>query len=87
MPITKSALKNLRKSTKNEIRNKRFMERVKHFLKEIKNLATAGESKKITELMPKVYSYVDRASKKHLIHRNKAARIKSSIATMEVAKK
>lgn len=84
MPITKSAFKNLRKSQKNAVRNKRFMERVKHFLKEIK--AAAGDKKKVTELMPKVASYVDRAAKKHLIHRNKAARIKSGVAKLAVTK-
>ncbi len=80
MPVTKTAIKNLRKTKRNTARNARFMTRVKGFVKEVMDSLKAGDKKKAKELQNKTVSYLDRAAKKNLIHPNKAARIKSKLA-------
>lgn len=82
MPVTKSAIKNLRKSRKNTIRNKSFKSRVKDQVKELHKLVTAGNKDEAKKLAPKVESLIDRAAKKNLVHANKAARQKSALAKM-----
>lgn len=69
MPITKSAKKSMRVGFAKRTRNVSQKTKLKEVLKEVneKNLSEA-------------YSYIDKASKKHLIHKNKAARLKSSLA-------
>lgn len=78
MPITKSAKKALRVSQRKAVINRRIREKVRLALK------TAREdlSKKQIE---KAYSVLDRAAKKNVIHKNKAARLKSRL--MAKAKK
>lgn len=82
MPVTKSAIKNLRKSRKNTIRNKSFKSRVKDQVKELQKLVTAGDDAAAKKLVPKVVSMIDRSAKKKLIHANKASRQKSAIAKL-----
>lgn len=69
MPITKSAKKSMRVSRSKRTRNINQKTKLKEILKHAneKNLSQA-------------YSLIDKASKKHLVHKNKAARLKSSLA-------
>lgn len=69
MPIIKSAKKALRSSEKKRLANEKFKKELKEVLKKTnsKNLNLA-------------YSKLDKAVKKHLMHRNKAARLKSRLA-------
>ena len=69
MPIIKSAKKALRSSEKKRLANEKFKKELKEVLKKTnsKNLNLA-------------YSKIDKAVKKHLMHKNKAARIKSRLA-------
>lgn len=69
MPISKAAKKALRSSTKKHQQNNLFKQNFKKIIKatNVKNL-------------DKAYSAIDKACKKHLIHRNKAARLKSRLA-------
>ena len=65
MPVTKSARKKLRKDKKRELRNKKLKNLLKKSIKEAKR---------------ETISLADKAAKKNIIHKNKAARIKSSLA-------
>lgn len=77
---TKSAKKALRQSKKREARNKK----VRGALKEaIKNFRKNPKEKDLS----KVYSIIDTAAKKHIIHKNKAARLKSRLAKLLNKKK
>ena len=72
MPVSKSAIKALKRDRKHAgvsqlIRSKMRAE-IKRALEESK-----------AELVSKAYSSIDRAAKKKLIHKNKAARIKSRL--------
>lgn len=69
MPITKSAKKALRSSEKKRVRNEKFKTELKEVIKKTNN-----------KNLPLAYSKIDKAVKKHLIHANKAARLKSRLA-------
>jgi small subunit ribosomal protein S20 len=76
MPILKSAKKALRVSQKKNLVNRKLKSQVKTAIDQVKketnqkNLSLAS-------------SKIDRAVKKNLIHKNKAARIKSRLAKLK----
>jgi len=78
MPVTKSARKKLRKDKKRELDNKRFINLLK------KSIRLAKKDPK-TKNVQKAISLADKAAKKNIIHKNKAARIKSSLAKVPLA--
>lgn len=86
MPIIASAIKDLRKSKKRAIANKLIKNRLKDSLKNMKRLAKAGKLDEFIKELPKVTSLIDKAVKKHLIHKNNAARKKSALALLAKAK-
>lgn len=73
MPITKSAKKalrqNARKKAVNDARKKTMKEAVKLFKKAPAN-----------DLLATAYKGIDKAAKKHTIHKNRASRLKSRLA-------
>ncbi len=73
MPITKSAIKKLRVDKTRAQVNLRLKKRYRKAVN--KHLA-----KKTLETLKLAYSLIDRAVKKHIIHKNKAARLKSQVA-------
>lgn len=79
MPIIKSAIKRNRQNEKRRIRNRdvkvRMRTLIKNFMKTSKD-----DPKKAEEFVPMVYSSIDTALKKNLIHKNNAARQKSKVA-------
>lgn len=75
MPITKSAKKALKVSRKKENTNRKSRDRVKKVVKEF-------EKKLSPESLRIAYCEIDKSVKKHLIHKNKASRIKSKLAKM-----
>jgi small subunit ribosomal protein S20 len=79
MPVTKSARKKLRKDKKRELANKKL----KNLLK--KSIKTAKKDPKYKNIQEAI-SLIDKAAKKNIIHKNKAARIKSSLAKISVKK-
>jgi small subunit ribosomal protein S20 len=79
MPIIKSAKKALRQTKKRTAANKAR----KRVLKaEIKKVSGSSDQKTVSQ----VYSMLDKLAKKHVFHKNKAARIKSKIAKSLSAK-
>lgn len=75
MPVTKSAKKALRRDKRRAIVNLRIKRRMKAALKRAKERPT----KKNLAL---AYSAIDKAAKKKVIYKNKAARLKSRLAEM-----
>lgn len=72
MPVTKSAIKTLRQQKRRSIVNAGIRAKMRTIIKAVKtDLGVQGLSE--------MYSTVDRAAKRGVIHRNKAARIKSRI--------
>lgn len=79
MPIIKSAKKRMRQAVKRTELNKGTRTRVKTFSKKIATLSKT-DVEQAKKLLPEAYSVIDTACKKHQIHRNTAARRKSSLA-------
>ncbi len=75
MPITTSARKALRKDRRRTVVNKRLKKRIASAVKKAKKQPTE-------KALSFSFSILDKAAKKKLIHKNKAARLKSRIAKM-----
>jgi ribosomal protein S20 len=73
MPVTYSAKRALRKSKRKAAVNLKTKIKMKSVLK-------IARATKNPELAPQAYQVIDRAAKHHLLHPNKAARLKSQIA-------
>jgi small subunit ribosomal protein S20 len=82
MPNTKAAKKALKVSLKKNSRNRHFQALLKESVKAFEALVSAStkDTKKIQEALGKVYSRIDTLEKKNVIHKNNAARKKSSFA-------
>lgn len=84
MPVLKSAKKALRVSRRRKSENERIQKNLGAVIKSFRANPTAAG-------LVKAYSAIDRAAKNHIIHKNKAARLKSALAKLikatKVAKK
>jgi small subunit ribosomal protein S20 len=79
MPIIKSAKKRVRTSTKAAVRNSKTKRTLKGALKAFHSALTGG-TKEVKSLQNKAQSEIDKAAKKGVMHKNKAARKKSQLA-------
>lgn len=75
MPVIRSAKKKLRKDKKREIANDKIRGLLKRTLNEVKKSPTPQNIKKAVKT-------ADLSAKKHIIHKNKAGRIKSSLSKL-----
>ncbi len=82
MPVIKSAKKRARQAEKRRSRNIATKRVLKNVIKEFETAISKKDKKKSAELLPQVYSAIDTATKKNLIHKNKASRNKSRFAAM-----
>lgn len=80
MPVTKTAKRALRSSTKKLAINKLMKTRLEIAIR------VAKKGKKEKDVLTAI-SLSDRAAKNHIIHKNKAARIKSRLAKILPQKK
>ena len=78
MPNTKSAKKALRQIKKRTRRNKMWKLQIKQAIRAIKKSKTEKERRKLIDA---AQSVIDRAARRNVIHKNKAARLKSKIST------
>ena len=74
----KSALKRVRSDETKRLRNRY---QLKSTRTAIKNLKAATVKKDAQEMIKKVFSMIDKLSKKNIIHKNKAANNKSKLAS------
>jgi small subunit ribosomal protein S20 len=81
MPIIKSAIKKVRKDKKRTNINNKYIESYK---KTIKKIRLGGTD--VKKLISSLYSQLDKAVKRNVIHKNKAIRLKSR-ATKKISKK
>jgi ribosomal protein S20 len=79
MPIIKSAKKRVKVARKATIRNSKTKRSLKASFKAF-GAAVAGKDKKAGEALSKVQSEIDKAAKKGVMHKNKAARKQSQAA-------
>lgn len=75
MPVTKSAKKKLRQDKKRTVQNRMLKDALKDAVKKAQKNPSDDTLRVTTKL-------ADKAAKNHLIHKNKAARIKSRLAKL-----
>ena len=80
MPNTKSAEKQLRASRKKAERNKAVISRIKTEVKKFISYIDAKDVNSAKSQIALVYSLLDKAAKKHIIHSNTASRKKARLA-------
>jgi small subunit ribosomal protein S20 len=85
MPIIKSAKKRVKVAEKANAKNLRSKRMLRTSVRDLKTALTGGSSKSISDKQRKAQSEIDKAVKKHLMHKRKAARKKSQLS--ELAKK
>lgn len=75
MPITKQAAKKLRRDRKTGIRNARGRRGLREAIKSVRKHPTVKTLSLATKLL-------DKAAKTHIVHKNKAARLKSRLSRL-----
>ena len=70
----------MRQSKRRREFNLKTKDLVKDTVKEVRRLLKAGDKSKAAEAMRKAMSALDKAAKKHVIHKNTAARKKSRLS-------
>ena len=78
MPLTKSAIKALKVSIRRKEENDLTRAKMKSAVKGAK-ISIANKSKDVAEKIKVLYRELDLAAQKHVIHKNKASRLKSRI--------
>ena len=73
----KSAIKRIRSNDAKHIENRYYAKTTRTAIKQIR---TSSTKKEAAELLPKVSAMIDKLAKKHVIHKNKAANLKSKLA-------
>ncbi len=86
MPITKSAKKALRQSSRRRVRNLQKKRVYNDLIKEIKKSVNSGKKQAAVALLPKLYKALDKAVKTNVIKKNKAARLKSRLTKLAASK-
>ena len=80
MQNIKSAKKKMRQDVKRTKINASYEIKMKDIMKEV---AKAKGTKKTGKIVGKAYSIIDKAAKKQIIHKNKAARLKSRVSSLK----
>ena len=73
----KATKKDVRQATKRRERNKYYGKTTRNAIRDLKALKTNGEA---TKEFPEVASMIDKLAKRGIIHKNKAANLKSKLA-------
>lgn len=71
-----SAKKRIRQSEKRRLHNKYQHKTVRNAIRKLKSIT---DKKEAAELFPQVVSKIDKLAKRHIIHKNKAANLKSKL--------
>ncbi len=73
----RSALKRIRQSEKRKLYNRYYSKTMRHALRDFRALT---DKKEAEERLPKMISCIDKLAQKGIIHKNKAANLKSKCA-------
>lgn len=79
----KATKKDVRQATKRQERNKYYGKTTRNAIRDFKTLESAEASGKL----PEVISMIDKLAKRGVIHKNKAANLKSKLTRKTVAAK
>ncbi len=71
-----SAIKRIRQNETRRLHNRYFQKSMRNAVRKFRSLE---DKKEASEEMPKLYAIIDKLAKRNMIHKNKAANLKSSI--------
>ena len=71
-----SALKRIRQNEVRKLHNRFYTKTTRNAVRKFRTLESKKEA---TEQLPKLYAMVDKLAKRNMIHKNKAANLKSSL--------
>ncbi len=80
MANTKSAKKALRVTGRKTVLNKKNRDQYKEAKKKVLDFVKAGKKAEAKKALSKAFKEIDKAAKRNVIHKNKAARIKSDLS-------
>lgn len=86
MPIIKSAKKKLKQDKKRAVANLTYKKKYKSAVKAVRKGVTV-KGAKVASLITSAVSMIDKAAKKGVMHKNKAARLKSRVTKSANKKK
>ena len=72
----KSALKRIRANNSRQIRNRYYAKTMRNAIKQFRSLT---DKEKVKDELPKMVSIIDKNAKRSIIHKNKAANLKSKL--------
>lgn len=73
----KSAKKRIRQNEARRLHNRYYAKTTRNAIKKLRLTKDKNEA---TQMLPKVFSMLDKLAKRHIIHKNKAANLKSKLA-------
>lgn len=79
MANIKSQIKRIRQNEKRRLRNKAVRSEIKTRIKRVKQALEEGNLEQARELLAVATKRIDKAAEKGIIHKNKAARLKSRL--------
>lgn len=71
-----SALKRIRQNEVRRLHNRFFQKSMRNAVRKFRSLENKKEA---IEQLPKLYAIIDKLAKRNMIHKNKAANLKSSV--------
>lgn len=80
MPNIKSAVKRMRQNEVRRVENRSRRSRMRTTIKKFRRLVEEKKLDEAREMLPSVYSIIDKTARKGSIHPNAAARYKSRLA-------
>jgi small subunit ribosomal protein S20 len=86
MANTKSALKRVRQTKRRTERNRAEKSRIKTLRKKVTGAVESGDQAGVQQALSEFTSAIDKAAKRGVVHKNKAANLKSKTARRVAAK-
>ena len=80
MANTKSAEKRMRQSAERRVRNRSARGEMRTAIKKVRGALAGGDAAGAQTALQSAVQIIDRTAKKHVVHRNTAARTKSRLA-------
>ena len=81
MAHSRTAKKNIRKTLKRNIHNRALNSAMRTEVKKVRAAIEAGDAEAATAAFPHAQKLIDKAAKTNRMHANRAARVKSRLAT------
>jgi len=82
MPIIKSAKKALRQAKRRQDKNRKWKDAVRGAVKTVEKAVVAKKTDAAIKAIPLAYKTIDKAAKKHILTKNRAARMKSRLTKL-----